>query len=246
MTLTFCAAARLICYNDHMVEQQSPDSGQKVSVLVGHRHRLVREGIARILRDADFTLAGQADTTRAVRLLVARRAPNIILLDWGLQGLSTEALREMIKELPGCAVVILSQPDPPSSFTADLKEGASAYLSVNLTSQELVLSLRLISKGHIIVSEEISDRLKKELATDRTGPDSVLSERELEVLGLVGHGDTNREIAQKLIITENTVKAHLRRILNKRDLRNRQQAASYATQEGLVPEMDEQDPPSRW
>jgi DNA-binding NarL/FixJ family response regulator len=123
-----------------------------------------------------------------------------------------------------------------------LEAGARGYLSVNLTSQEFVQALRLLAKGDIVVSQEMVNEVKVELAADQASKNKDdISGREREVLQLVCQGGTNREIAEKLIVSEHTVKVHLRNILNKLNLRNRQQIAAYAVQEGLVTEIKSED-----
>jgi DNA-binding NarL/FixJ family response regulator len=101
-----------------------------------------------------------------------------------------------------------------------------------------VQALRMLAKGDIIVSQEMANGVKVELAADQTlkNKDDI-SGREREVLQLVCQGATNREIAESLIVSEHTVKVHLRHILNKLNLRNRQQVAAYAVQEGLVTDL---------
>jgi DNA-binding NarL/FixJ family response regulator len=116
-----------------------------------------------------------------------------------------------------------------------LQAGARGYLSVNLSSQEFVQALHMLAKGDIVVSQDMATGVKIELDADHAlkSRDDI-SGREQEVLQLVCEGATNREIAERLIVSEHTVKVHLRNILNKLNLRNRQQVAAYAVQEGLV------------
>ena len=117
-----------------------------------------------------------------------------------------------------------------------LEAGARGCLSLNLSSEELIESLNMIAKGDIIVSRGIVEQLVQGLdqGNDPEELFNSLSERQREVVSLVVNGMTNREIASTLIITENTVKVHLRNILDKLDLRNRQQLAAFAAQSGLV------------
>jgi RNA polymerase sigma factor (sigma-70 family) len=111
-----------------------------------------------------------------------------------------------------------------------LAAGAGGCLSLNLTAEEFIESLNMIRKGDIIVSRGIVEQLVQVLdqGNDREELFNALSERQREVISLVVNGMTNREIASTLIITENTVKVHLRNILDKLELRNRQQLAAFA------------------
>ncbi|MBE0431302.1 MAG: response regulator transcription factor [Dehalococcoidia bacterium] len=123
-----------------------------------------------------------------------------------------------------------------------LQAGARGYLSTNLSSQEFVQSLRMLAKGDMVISQEMVSGVKVELAAEQAlKSQEGISGREREVLRLVCQGDTNREIAEKLIVSEHTVKVHLRSILNKLNLRNRQQVAAYAVQEGLVTDIKSED-----
>jgi two-component system response regulator NreC len=130
--------------------------------------------------------------------------------------------------------VILSPAQPPPLVSTFLEAGASGCLSLNLSSEELIESLNMINKGDIIVSRGIVKELVQGLdqGNDPEELFNSLSEWQREVISLVVNGMTNREIANTLIITENTVKVHLRNILDKLDLRNRQQLAAFAAQRG--------------
>jgi DNA-binding NarL/FixJ family response regulator len=147
-----------------------------------------------------------------------------------LGAVQIDTLHALAKELPDSQIVILSPSQSPPSVSTLLEAGASGCLSLNLTAEELIGSLNMISKGDIIVSREIVEQLVQELdqGNDQEELFNSLSERQREVISLVVNGMTNREIASTLIITENTVKVHLRNILDKLELRNRQQLAAGA------------------
>ncbi len=220
-----------------------PDSSDRAeSIVVAHHHALVRDGIARILQEAGFDVVGQAETGHSLFQLAVRHDPDIMLVDCEVSEVDPDAIRELTGRFPRTAVVILTRPQPTGAVLPTLEAGATGYLSVNLTSQEFVQALRLLAKGDIVVSQEMVNEVKAELAADQA-PKSKddISGREREVLQLVCQGGTNREIAEKLIVSEHTVKVHLRSILNKLNLRNRQQIAAYAVQEGLVTEIKSED-----
>jgi len=209
------------------------------TVLLAHQHDLLLEGIARILQDGGFQVIGKATSAGALKQLILALQPDVVLLDWELPGGGAEGVQSLVplaqKETQG-VVVILTRPQPAETFLAAMKSGVSGYLSVNLPPEEFIAALQMLARGDVVVSREMAGLLKEELAAPRDNyePKDDLSDREREVLSLVSQGATNREIANSLTITENTVKVHLRRILDKLDLRNRQQAAAYAVQEGLT------------
>lgn len=209
------------------------------TVLLAHQHALLREGIVRILEDGGFSVIGVANDGGSLKELVTANKPKIVLMDWDLPNCGAETVQSLVplvqKNTQG-VIVILTRPQPVEAFLSALKTGVGGYLSVNLPPDEFIASLQMLAKGDVVISREMANELKEELSTakDSAEPKDDLSDREREVLSLVSQGATNREIASSLTITENTVKVHLRRILDKLDLRNRQQAAAYAIQEGLV------------
>jgi two-component system, NarL family, nitrate/nitrite response regulator NarL len=210
--------------------------GSSPSVLLAHNERLVREAFARILQQAEFVVLDQTDAIDQLQQRVRQHNPELLLLDWELVEGKIDILRALAKEFPHSRIVILSPAQPPPLVNTLLEAGASGCLSLHLSSEELIESLNMISKGDIIVSRGIVEQLVQELdqGNDREDLFNSLSERQREVISLVVNGMTNREIASTLIITENTVKVHLRNILDKLDVRNRQQLAAVAAQSGLV------------
>ena len=218
-----------------MAYSGSHPSSHAESIVVAHHHALVCEGIARILQEAGFDVVGQAETGHSLFQLAVQHSPDIILVDWEVSEVNPDTIREFTGKFPRTVVVILTRPESTEALLPILEAGARGYLSVNLTSQEFVQALRLLAKGDIVVSQEMVNEVKVELAADQASKNKDdISGREREVLQLVCEGATNREIAERLIVSEHTVKVHLRHILDKLDLRNRQQVAAYAVQEGLV------------
>jgi RNA polymerase sigma factor (sigma-70 family) len=204
--------------------------GSSPSVLLAHNERLVREAIAGILQQAGFSVLDQTDAIDQLQQRVRQHNPDLLLLDWQLLEGQTDTVRALAREFPDSRIVILSPAQPPPSVSSLLAAGAGGCLSLNLTAEELIESLNMIRKGDIIVSRGIVEQLVQRLdqGNDREELFNSLSERQREVISLVVNGMTNREIASTLIITENTVKVHLRNILDKLELRNRQQLAAFA------------------
>jgi two-component system, NarL family, nitrate/nitrite response regulator NarL len=204
--------------------------GSSPSVLLAHNERLVREAIAGILQEAGSEVLDQTDAIDQLQQRVRQHNPDLLLLDWELLEGKIDTLYALKKEFPDSRIVILSPAQPPPLVSTLLEAGASGCLSLNLSSEELIESLNVIAQGDIIVSRGIVEQLVQGLdrSNDREELFNSLSERQREVISLVVNGMTNREIASTLIITENTVKVHLRNILDKLDLRNRQQLAAFA------------------
>jgi DNA-binding NarL/FixJ family response regulator len=207
------------------------------SVLLAYNERLVREAIAGVLQQAGSVVLDQTHAIDQLQQRVRQHNPDLLLLDWELLEGKIDTLHALAREFPDSRIVILIGPAQPSPLVSTLLEaGARGCLSLNLSSEELVESLNMIAQGDIIVSRGIVEQLVQGLdqGNDREDLFNSLSERQREVISLVVNGMTNREIASTLIITENTVKVHLRNILDKLDLRNRQQLAAFAAQSGLV------------
>lgn len=212
------------------------------SVVLAHPHALIREGIARILSDGGFDVLGQTDGMADLCTIVTNCRPGIIVLDWEISGSHTGIVKELDASFPNTIIVVLTRPHDPQDFLDALAAGADGYLSVNLSPEDFVASIRMLAEGSLVVAKNKADDTMEEITLNlATPPKDDLSNREREVLSLLGTGSTNREIAEELIISEHTVKVHLRTILNKLNLRNRQQAASYATKIGLVKEINPED-----
>jgi DNA-binding NarL/FixJ family response regulator len=163
---------------------------------------------------AAFEIVGQANSVEMLRQLLARQTPDVVLLDWDLPDREEETLKTLVREVAGRPIVIISPPQPPEVILAALQSGVKGCLSYNLSSEDFVDRLRLLAGGDLFISGDISNGLEQQLtATESADTQDTLSEGEREVLSLVAYGSTNREIAVKLIVTENTVKVHLRHIL---------------------------------
>lgn len=223
------------------------EPGLPSTIWLTHPHTLLREGLAGLLRDGGFEVMGQSDTVSETLRIMEENTPDILLLDGELSEVSGETLEALVAIAPNTGIVILTRPQPTSAISDAVQAGVVGFLSVNLEPQEFVQSLNLLLGGHIIVSREMAGPLSQGLASE--SPETVqggLTGREREVLTQVAQGSTNKEIAEDLVITENTVKVHLRSILDKLNLRNRQQAAAFAAQEGLIsgipPKPEEGDP----
>ena len=208
---------------------------RRISVVLAHPDRLLREGIARILDQSSFKVVGQADSGPELSRLAVELNPDLVLLDWSVSEATVGLLGELVRQKPGMIAVTLAKPGVAENVTPSIKAGIRGHLSVDLSPEELLQSLEMLVRGDVVISRDIVHGLTSEAGT-RPLPTTTsgLSERQIEVLKLVGRGSTNREIGQELFISEHTVKAHVRSILSKLDLRNRHQAAAYAIQNGLA------------
>ena len=221
--------------------EKNSSAQMEVRVLLAHSTRLMREGMAGMLRGAGFEIVADVDNVADLVRVTTRYNPDILLLDWALPKVPLDAVRQLAgeKSFKG-AVVLVGQPKSPEDIVEAIQAGAQGFLSLDLPLEEFVSRLPLLAQGDIVVSRGLTAALSQQWGA-RTQREATngLSDREREVLVLVSTGATNEEIAQELIITKNTVKVHLRHILEKLDLRNRQQVAAYAAREGMIKEIDE-------
>jgi DNA-binding NarL/FixJ family response regulator len=213
-----------------------------IRVVLADDNALFREGMANLLvRCADVTVVGQAkDATEAVRK-ASLLQPDVVLMDLAMPlGGGAEATRQILAERPDLPVCILTVSEQDADLFATIRAGARGYLVKTVELEELCSGLRVLAEGGAIVTPALAARVLTEFSRlaqhRRLGPSDLdkLSPREREVLELVAHGASNKAIAGALAIAENTVKVHLRNILDKLQLRSRTQAAAFAVQEGLV------------
>lgn len=207
------------------------------TVTLAHERGLVRESIAHMLSDAGFDVLGQVGTLNDLRYLARQQSPNLMLLDMELVNHRPDEIGRLASEFSRSAIVILISSHDAGTTMRAMQGGAKGCLSLNLSSEEFIRGLRVIARGDVFVSREVAQHMRSRgvsgAAVQRENLHS-LSNRELEVLTLITQGATNREIADKLFITENSVKIHVRNILYKLKLRNRQQAAVYGALGGVL------------
>ncbi|MFD4675477.1 response regulator [Lentzea sp. NPDC058450] len=203
-------------------------------VLVVDDQRLIREGIASLLglQPGIEVVGTAADGHEAVEQAVVL-APDVVLMDVRMPGVDgVEAVALIRRRAPSCRVVMLTTFDDEDYVVRSLRAGATGYLLKDLPSQELAAAVKLAAAGVAQFDPAAAARLAA--ALDRTGDREPLTVREVEVLRLVASGATNREIADRLHLSEGTVKNHISRILGRLGLRDRTQAALYAQSNGLV------------
>jgi DNA-binding NarL/FixJ family response regulator len=205
-------------------------------------HALFREGLAGLFAyQDDFTVVGEAeDADTAVAQAVALQ-PDLVVMDVDLPGDDgASATRRIKAALPETTVVMLTAYDDSARLLEAIKAGAQGYLLKNIRATELLEQLRGLAAGEAPISRRIATRLLEEFRRgqarepDAIDPEGELTARELEVLELVAARRQNKEIAAHLVISEHTVKNHLKNILAKLHLRSRRQAAAYGMARGWV------------
>ncbi len=220
-----------------------------VKILLADDHSVVRQGLRLLLEEEpDFRVVGETGDGLEVAALVGRLQPDVLVLDLILPGLSgLDVLREIHRQSPAIHIVILSMHSGVAYVAECLSAGAQAYVHKKSKAAELVRAIREVMAGREYLSSDLSDDtgdIRELLAVHRqqmgeaVGAYESLTEREREVLHLVGEGHTSAEIAERLVISPRTVDMHRRHILRKLGLSGEAALARYAVQHGLIPELE--------
>jgi len=210
---------------------------EAIRVLVADNEEIFREGLAKLLKEQlHIEVVYQCGSSKEAVEKSKEMKPDIVLMDSQIsEGKALEAVREINQLLPEVKVVMITHPETQASPIEILKAGARACLTKTISAPDLVKSIELVSSGRIIISPVLAERFLYEIGSRKTDDrrigtksESDLSGREIEITKLIAEGATNKEIAESLFIAESTVKVHVKNILDKLELRNRQQVAVYA------------------
>jgi DNA-binding NarL/FixJ family response regulator len=206
-------------------------------ILLVDDHALFREGIAQLLNaQPDMTVVGQASTVREAMAKAGSLQPDIVLMDVTLpDGSGLDATHDILSKLPTVKIIFLTVHEDDNQLFAAIRAGAIGYLFKNVRTTELLKTLRNVARGEPGLSGAMARRILDEFSRLPKSPDtSPLTARELEIVQELANGATNREIADKFVISENTVKNHVRNVLSKLHLHSRRDIADYAKSRGLT------------
>ncbi|HEX5095952.1 MAG TPA: response regulator transcription factor [Acidimicrobiia bacterium] len=213
-----------------------------IRVLIADDHALFRRGLELVLGgEPDIEVVGEAEDGIAAVERAGDLNPDVVLLDVRMPGATgIEAARRIRSAMPNVKILMLTVSEEEDDLFASIRAGANAYLLKEVAIEEVPDAVRAVFRGNSLVSPSMASKLFAEFnvlsrrVEDQHGNAPRLTDRELEVLRLVAKGMSNREIAAELVIAENTVKNHIRNILEKLQLRSRMEAAMYAVREKLV------------
>jgi len=210
-----------------------------MKILVADDHALFRDGIVSLLEAARYTVVGQArDGNEAVEFAL-RLKPDVVLMDISMPGLDgLQALHNIKTRAPQIKVVILTASEEDTDLITAMRSGAQGYLLKSLGSEDFLANLECLNRGELAVNSQYIGRIVEGLVHLVNQPEEpikgILTDRETELLILVANGLSNKTIAQQLSVSENTVKYHMRQILQKLDAQNRTEAVISALQAGLI------------
>lgn len=206
-----------------------------IRVLIADDHTILRQGLRLIVtEDPAFAVVGEAANGEEAVARALELAPDIVLMDVQMPGMNgIEAARCIRAALPQTRIVMLTVSDKDQDLFGALRAGAKGYLLKSATACEVLEALRRVYVGEAILPPGLAARVLDEFAAPPK-PTEPLTGRETEIIQLIAQGLGNKEIAAALSLSENTVKTHVRHILDKLQLRSRAEAAAYAVQAGLV------------
>lgn len=211
-----------------------------ITVILVDDHRVVRQGVRAFLEtQPDIAVVAEAETGEEAVRLAAEHAPDVMLMDLIMPGMDgVEATRLVKQASPRTQIVVLTSYHQDEHIFPAIRAGALSYILKDIGAAELGDTVRKAAVGEAVLHPRVAARVVQELhgAPQHGSPNpfTELSERELEVLRLLAEGLSNAEIAEKLVISEKTVKSHVSNILSKLHLGDRTQAAVYAWREGVV------------
>jgi DNA-binding NarL/FixJ family response regulator len=220
-----------------------------IRVLIVDDHALFRRGLVQVLLGEDgIDVVGEGEDGEDAVAKAGEVAPDVVLMDVRMPRVNgIEATRRLAELLPSTRILMLTVSDEEDDLYEAIKAGASGYLLKEISIEEVADAVRAVVQGQTLISPSMASKLivefnnlARQAEEQRQLPAPRLTERELEVLKLVAQGLTNRDIAEVLFISENTVKNHVRNILEKLHLHSRMEAVVYAVREKIL---DLDDPP---
>lgn len=216
-----------------------------INILLADDHVVVRAGTRQLLeRHPDIQVVGEASTGKEAVALADTLAPDVVVMDVRMpDGGGIDATKRIKTAHPDMAVLVLTAHDDDEYVFALLQAGANGYLLKTAEADELVKAIRTVIKGELALSPSVAGKVVSQFTSGKTLPDVLsnikqdyggLTDREMDILRLVGKGLTNKEIGRTLFISDRTVQAHLSNIFSKLDVNSRTEAVMHAVRHGWI------------
>ncbi len=216
-----------------------------IKILLADDHVVVRAGTRQLLeRQPDIKVVGEASTGREAIQLADDLEPDVVVMDVRMpDGGGIEATKRIKEKHPEIAVLVLTAHDDDEYVFALLQAGANGYLLKTAEADELTKAIRTVIKGDLALAPSVAGKVVSQFTSGKTLPDVLsnikqdyggLTEREMDILRLVGEGLTNKEIGRKLFISDRTVQAHLSNIFSKLNVNSRTEAVMHAVRHGWI------------
>ena len=218
-------------------------SDERIRIVIADDHELFRRGLRLVLEDEpDIEVIGEAGDGEETVAMVTESVPDVVVMDVRMPVLSgIEATQRIKEDLPHTKILMLTISDEEEDLYEAIKAGANGYLLKEISIDEIGNAVRSVHGGQSLISPSMASKLLNEFASmvkkedeKQQVPAPRLTSREMEVLTFVAQGMNNREISKMLFISENTVKNHVRNILEKLHLHSRMEAVVYAVREKLL------------
>ncbi len=224
------------------IQASVPSAAAPLRILLVDDRVLFRSGLARLIgAQPDFKIVGEASTMNEAIVLARDTRPDLVLMDISLpDGTGLDATNAILAELPGTKIVFLTVHEDDEHLFAAIRAGGIGYLLKNVGATDLVGRLRAVRRGEAAISPGIARRILDEFSRLPTlryadAEKIELTPREVDIVRMVARGASNREIANQLVISENTVKNHVQNVLTKLHLHSRRDVRDYARTRGLIP-----------
>jgi two-component system response regulator NreC len=212
---------------------------EQITVLIVDDHTIVRSGVRLLLEaETDIQVVGEALNGRQALELAASLLPDVVLMDISMPEMDgLEATRQLKKLLPQINVLVLTMHRSDDYFFEMLKAGASGYILKGAKTSELIAAVHVVQRGEVFLYPSMTQKLVRgylQLADWDSDGELALSPREKEIFRLLAEGYSNKEIAEKLVISPSTVHTHRGNVMEKLGLGNRRELIQYARKHGLI------------
>lgn len=212
-----------------------------IKILLVEDQTIVRNGLKMIIeQDEKYVIVGEASNGLEALEIVGKKQVDLVLMDIRMPEMNgIEATKKIKDQYPHMKIIILTTFDDEEYAYETLKDGANGFLLKSSEPAKLLSSIQSVMEGGLVLQEDVAAKLMPKLLKQTVSSNGItqnipLTERELEIVKLIGEGKTNKEIANRLFLSVGTVKNHITHILQELDLRDRTQLAIYALKKGIV------------